>query len=147
MDGSLSIPAPETSVFPPPNLPFDHDVRDFPLVRVRVQKFQTYDLEPHFGQMLRFFKGAPAGFVYDIRGARVPTARESELYARFLKERGALLREKCAAGALVADNPLQRVALAAIHWMFPIPFPVKAFACPHEAERWVRERLTSSQGA
>lgn len=119
---------------------FTVDSSEWPFVRVTYvdsvddDAFERYVQE----QAALLERREPYVILFDARRSGMPTAKQRQRMARYMKENDSALRRYCRRGAFVIESPLIRGALTAILWLQPLPFAHEVFATVEEAERFLR---------
>ncbi|MCU0671301.1 MAG: STAS/SEC14 domain-containing protein [Myxococcota bacterium] len=119
---------------------FTVDSSEWPFVRVTYvdsvddAAFERYVQE----QAALLERKEPYVVLFDARRSGMPTAKQRQRMARYMRDHETQLRRYCRRGAFVIESPLIRGALTAILWIQPLPFPHEVFASVEDAERFLR---------
>lgn len=76
--------------------------------------------------------------LFDARRSGMPSAKQRQRMASYMRSHQDELRRFCRRGAFVIDSPLVRGALTAILWLQPLPFEHEVFADIEAAEGFLR---------
>lgn len=106
---------------------------------VRVTYVDTVD-DARFDEYVRrqaalLDRREPYVILFDARASGMPSARQRQRMAEYMREREAELRRYCKRGVFVISSPVIRGALTAILWLQPLPFPHEVVASVADAER------------
>jgi hypothetical protein len=113
------------------------NIREWPLVRVTYvdtvddARFEAYVAE----QAGLLDRKEPYVILFDARASGMPSAKQRQRMAEYMREREAELRRLCKRGVFVISSPLIRGALTAILWLQPLPFPHEVVSSMEDAER------------
>ena len=88
-------------------------------------------------------RGPQAALHVGMRATGLTSVQRKRM-AELSKQNERRLRDVVVATAIVADSPLVRGIVTAIHWVAPPPLPQRVFARRSEAEAWLREQLAAS---
>jgi hypothetical protein len=113
------------------------NTQEWPLVRVTYvdtvddARFEAYVAE----QAALLDRGEPYVILFDARASGMPSARQRQRMAEYMREREPELRHLCKRGVFVISSPLIRGALTAILWLQPLPFAHEVVSSIADAER------------
>ncbi len=121
----------------------DFDEREWPLVNVRYAAIMTSDEAEEYHRRIGACLARREVFAIlaDARLAEVPSASERMRMASFISQTSDVSSRYVAGMALVVKTAAGRGVLTAVEWLYPPPFPLKAFATSEEARAWLLERL------
>ncbi|MBX3245637.1 MAG: hypothetical protein KF901_00500 [Myxococcales bacterium] len=127
---------------------FTVDSEAWPLVRVTyVGAVDDAAFERYLDEQAALLdRRAPYVILFDARRSGMPSAKQRQRMAEYMRDRNAEIARYCKKGVFVISSPLIRGALTAILWLQPLPFPHDVVATLDEAERILaveRERLSA----
>ena len=77
--------------------------------------------------------------LFDLRGARSSPSRRRRLLDWGLQRKAKI--EACiGATAVVVGTGFERGFVTAMLWLHPLPWPIRVFSSPADAEAWLREQ-------
>lgn len=86
----------------------------------------------------------PFYLLIDSRGAWGLDATQRARIIQYMRDTAGLTGQLLVQ-AVVFDNPVQRALYFAVVWVFPMPFPSKAFSEPDAARRWLALQMRERQ--